>query len=46
VLPSARRFKELKAGSDTVEIDPLSSIQQAPRVLQTPDLMPDDSFGK
>jgi len=45
VLPSARKFKELQAGSER-EIEFLPAIEQAPRFLQAPEFAEQELFVK
>jgi DNA recombination protein RmuC len=46
VLVGARKFKELQAGAESIEIEPAVSLEQIPRTLQAPELSENDIFGK
>jgi DNA recombination protein RmuC len=39
VLVSARRLRELKAGSETVDIEPIEPVEVTARQLQAPELL-------
>jgi DNA recombination protein RmuC len=45
VLVSARRLRELKAGSETVDIETIEPVDAAPRALQASELSPVPSNG-
>ena len=46
VLVGARKFKELQAGAESIEIEPAVPLEQIPRTLQAPELSENDIFGK